>query len=463
MEIFHLFSDNKKISPNLIPMLLKNIQGDDADKIYKYLEQQEDGLLVLHLMKIMKSIYTKTEFKKNIKCQEKCIAFIREGNALTRKNKVNDALKSYNQAIAFAPQNSSALRTAYEKRSEFYFENGLIKESINDIDICLKNNPTVTLIDKLNKLKLERSKKSSPKEISAKWESDFVREYFKIDKVNKSLPCASELICFTTDDNRTKAVAGKPIKAGTVLAIETAFVHDKEESLTTCCHYCFKQSFNIIPCDDCTSVFFCNEVCKQKCLAAFHKAECSVIDLMESSPSYTYKMAYVAAVKCRMLCNSWEEFIEISENLGEECVDPFSIKDLFSPSKTCLATWQQDKYLHLGRMFNYAMLTAIILGQAKNNSLVIPSNLPLTKTLKSIIKHMMFYQINVRLTRIDVITRTRNTQTIKDNWAIGWFPFIGKLDRECDANCIVVGLDSKAVLIAIKPIAVNEKITVSLM
>ncbi|PNF41902.1 hypothetical protein B7P43_G15535 [Cryptotermes secundus] len=80
------------------------------------------------------------------------------------------------------------------------------------------------------------------------------------------------------------AVAGKEVKVGDTLVVESAFVAVLlAEHAGTHCFHCFRRLEAAYPCNQCTRVAFCSVACQSEALATHHAVECPILETLWSS------------------------------------------------------------------------------------------------------------------------------------------------------------------------------------
>ncbi|GFO29337.1 SET and MYND domain-containing protein 4-like [Plakobranchus ocellatus] len=103
--------------------------------------------------------------------------------------------------------------------------------------------------------------------------------------LNKALLQASQCVtmAYTTEKGR-HLCATEAIPRGSTLIVEKPFAAVLLPShYDTHCHHCFSTlPLNCIGCKRCTSVKFCNEVCRDTAWSKYHATECPYLDLLHS-------------------------------------------------------------------------------------------------------------------------------------------------------------------------------------
>ncbi|XP_044005648.1 SET and MYND domain-containing protein 4-like [Aphidius gifuensis] len=233
----------------------------------------------------------------------------------TAKNKdyLRKSIEAYTKSIAFAPAGSEELSLAYANRSAVLFRARLYEDCLLDIERSLKLDYPDRLKTKLflrQSLCLKALKPSShiESEISManamQWQPDLkkynptydlTKEYTKMIKelkepreIIKYIPeikndnaiivGASDAIELKkTNDNNQHIVATRNIKSGEFIYISEPFAATPSDDLRfTNCWHCCRQTWAGIPCDNCSAIIYCSDICKKKAWNSYHNIECLV-------------------------------------------------------------------------------------------------------------------------------------------------------------------------------------------
>lgn len=81
-----------------------------------------------------------------------------------------------------------------------------------------------------------------------------------------------------SSSNKIQHVAAKGIQCGTTIIEEIPFASSIDVYMAFC-QFCVKETFNIIPCENCNFAIFCSQVCKDKA-KSYHKYECTILEFV---------------------------------------------------------------------------------------------------------------------------------------------------------------------------------------
>ncbi|XP_071744396.1 SET and MYND domain-containing protein 4-like [Lepeophtheirus salmonis] len=117
--------------------------------------------------------------------------------------------------------------------------------------------------------------------------------------------------------------ANRDINPGEIIAVDEPYVKqlDKEHIKTHCWH-CLGRAPLPIPCDNCSGVMFCSDVCLRLSSTSYHKYECGITDIIQNGGVGTWILAY-RAISSRPF-SFWQNLdMKNSEEGGEDSEDPF--------------------------------------------------------------------------------------------------------------------------------------------
>lgn len=126
----------------------------------------------------------------------------------------------------------------------------------------------------LHKKLVEMEKKAMKHHKKATHEEYFTKIPEIVDK-SKYFDCAANCVELKQTENLGRhLVATKNIEPGDVIAVEKPYTSILlTEFFNTHCFNCFKISYNLIPCLNCTVVMFCSTECRESSMS-LHKYEC---------------------------------------------------------------------------------------------------------------------------------------------------------------------------------------------
>ncbi|XP_026318426.1 SET and MYND domain-containing protein 4-like [Hyposmocoma kahamanoa] len=437
-------------------------------QLYELLRQDDYSKIVIAALDALTKTKVFVELVKVTKNDQRSTEFRIKGNEAYLNSNYRDAFRWYNNAILCATENSRALKLGYSNRSALLYTIKAYKACINDIDTCFNIGPSDHLLaERLTQRKNNCQRRQWIADFQVLMERDtFGGTFFNFNvERNPQIPCASLDVDIVKETDKLKAVAVRNIGVGILVALEKAYACQlDEENQYMACEYCHKFYFNLIPCDKCCEVMFCSEICKQRCNREFHNDECQIMHFMNGIGSGC-RLAVRATIKMRNMCSSWSEFIEASKNIGAKRMKESSVNEIYDVNnKLSMLCFDNELHFRYGRLCNASFMTAM----AIHFLLRLPSFFP-EKQVERVEAIQAFAQVMVNLgvhyTKINIQNTTKyfNTEKVTREMVcnIGWFSFTGKLKHSCDANLLVLGLNNKIALIAIRPIKKGDELTIS--
>lgn len=450
------------------PTFIENIltSYNKSEIAYKYLEKMDITNLVMCIFDVLQSAKIQT-IKKKFKSNAESENFRIDGNEALLMKQYKNALIYYNSALTNAKINSREMKLAYSARSKLFFELKLYSACLSDVNKSLSlNYPEEELELLKRKTDCLRYTTLSTKETLPS--SDFGEKFFCSNfERHSQIPCASKDLCVDIDNSNLTIKSAKDIEIGTVLAIETAFATNINDSFRQC-HYCKRLELNLIPCISCCSTMFCNNECKVNAINEYHLFECEIIEFMESFNVHMGQLAVQAILKIKQRCQSWDEFINISNHLGKDLITKNTINDIFNEqNKISLSSCSNDKLNKAGAIFNFAGAAAGLLLHLLKLPNYFPSDPNLKNSaIKAIVKqflHLTMFGLPFKLAipAVTIPEKGHKKIYIEKTYLLGCFSFIGKLKNDCNPNVLLVALKNKAAIIAIQPIKQGENLTIS--
>ncbi|XP_053659773.1 SET and MYND domain-containing protein 4 [Anopheles marshallii] len=197
-----------------------------------------------------------------------------------------EALKCYNESIAFSEKGTEDRAIAYANRSMICYEMHRYEECLENIRLARGSNYPERLASKLVKRE-EDAKKAllaavnnqpavkGSKEV--KPHGDEVKlSYNALETVPQVAAC---LELAESDKFGRYVVTNRNLNAGDVVIIERPFcrlLRDVYRCIR--CDFCLKESlFTLIPCESCTVTMYCTIECMDKAYKQYHRIECPII------------------------------------------------------------------------------------------------------------------------------------------------------------------------------------------
>ncbi|XP_026749311.1 SET and MYND domain-containing protein 4-like [Galleria mellonella] len=455
------------------------------DKMYNAIDNGGTSEAVMAALDITRQLNLKPQIIEQKKDLQKCLFFKKLASSFRNER----ALKYYNAALlhipATIPENeiTRIMSIIYYQRAILSMQLGATSKSLKDFELISTDQCPPDILRSLQ----NKCHQIVPKELSCKASltSTFDRKYFKFSaKRNKCVPCASLNISIVRENGLPKVVAAKDIPVGELVAIETAFVAQQNKyNRNISCYNCFTFTPNLIPCEGCCYVMFCNESCRKQSMEGCHKIECQLMDILECVATTTKcKLSVKTALKIKQMSKSWKDVVVASHNIGTDRMMNSSDEEIFDSYKPqSILSYNDDKHYVHGKIFNQSFVFAIIIDRLCNIPDYFPTDdgekFEAMKALGRIMLHLYVtfpsefeirnvaceYTAEHQLVNGTLKPTVHHRVTDKLNPNFGIFSFASKLKHSCDANLYKVGLNKKIGLIAAKPIKKGTELTVSFL
>lgn len=391
------------------------------------------------------------------KCNVKSRVFRLSGNTFFRENTTSgylNALHEYNKAICYADPKTAELCIAYGNRSAAFFQLGLYKACLRDIDLA-KNERDFPdwLVTRLT-LRAERCQAQPQIEtvITLTPRLSF--------KPHKRVPFIANCLELRKNEKYGRhVITNQDIKVGDIIAIEDAFCTTIQlRNNYTLCYNCGLQNcMSLIPCDNCPFVMFCSEDCQDEALKRFHIFECPLMNFIHSNFRNDSTLNVVRAFICGI--TSFNTFSDL-----ESCIYKESGSDInvFHTNYSSV-----EQYGHaFGPVLSMQEATPMLCSQKKAEFIEYVAKIILTKStfryevlddelrdMESLIRRL-FYK---NMINTSVITRKRN-DGFKDSDTKSLYSFHSLLNHSCAPNVVLTGYGNKLIISALRPIKKGEQI-----
>ncbi|XP_050067145.1 SET and MYND domain-containing protein 4 [Anopheles maculipalpis] len=191
-----------------------------------------------------------------------------------------EALKCYNESIAFSQKGTEDRAIAYANRSMICYELHRYEECLENIRLARDSNYPERFSHKL----VKREEAVRKVLLATKDDRKDTKANGPIPKLSyntrETLPQVAECLELCESDKFGRyVVTNRKLKAGDVVIIEQPFCRlllDVYRCIR--CDFCLKESiFTLIPCESCTVAMYCSNGCKTKALQQYHRYECPII------------------------------------------------------------------------------------------------------------------------------------------------------------------------------------------
>lgn len=440
--------------------LLEKLKGTntvvECSKHFKDLDESsariEYSLELLTEQKILHN-YKKFVPKSNAKSLE----YRRMGNdhfSLKNQDYVK-ALELYNRSICFAEPKSEHLAIGYANRSAIYFEWGMYKDSLVNIELSRK---VPGYPAKLND-KLDRREKAALEKIN-NGEYHDEEEDIEIPKLSypphKKIPFIAE--CMELIENEQFGryiVTNRDLKVGDLVAIDEPFAMSLQPRLAyRRCATCFRERcYSLIPCETCTRTMFCSRECQMKGMSLFHRFECTAIDGLFNLFNKIHLSALRVVLKVFTDPIEFEKIKQFMTDLDESTVNPFtvdhadrSICERYKPIHT-LATNQTKR--NVADLFQRSTIGAMIFKFLADN--------PFLKEIfeaadenRNIFQSLLFRHLQTSATNFHSIGTIEVPTDIDLTFASGAFGFSSMINHSCSPNITRFNLNGKYILLFVQ-------------
>lgn len=399
----------------------------------------------------------------------KSIAFRTTGNLHFAKNNPEDfliALKFYNKAICFAPNNSENLCIAYANRSAVYFQMEMFEECLVNINMVYKiNNYPNNLWDKL------KQRENKCKAIIS--EDNPYDDEWKEPKLNfpphDNVPYIAN--CLEMRRNQqygNHIVTNRDLKVGEIVGILKPFctATARRYQYERCENCCAERSQNLIPCSSCTAVMFCDEKCLREATDGFHKYECVAIDLINKViPHQQDKLTLRVITSGLSAFQNIDEFLDKTEKMLKKNVTIFDINHNNLNSCDGYAILSSLKKAATIETLNLDVLNlSVICDKIFTASNITSKKNPkeVKKMIHNIVKqHLLMVEKNGHMfddLSYHIVNKRSPSYNEKDmdNNMSGLYPFMSMLPHSCVPNILCSSSRNGKIVSAVRPIKAGE-------
>ncbi|CAB4064363.1 unnamed protein product [Lepeophtheirus salmonis] len=300
-----------------VQTVFSQISFEKNPKIWANPDPSLDSDRILFLSDLSETCFRKYLRKEHLKKNAKLSGAFREkGNCLYKNGDFNASLSVYNQALCLAPKSEDVYPITLANRSAVWYALQKYENSIADITRSLASSYPKELRFKL----LERKAKC---QMALKWKKcseETIEEFVDCVKDPSSfkLGFADSVSIGHSPTQGRFTYANRDINPGEIIAVDEPYVKqlDKEHIKTHCWH-CLGRAPLPIPCDNCSGVMFCSDVCLRLSSTSYHKYECGITDIIQNGGVGTWILAY-RAISSRPF-SFWQNLdMKNSEEGGEE-------------------------------------------------------------------------------------------------------------------------------------------------
>ncbi|KAF5296486.1 hypothetical protein FQR65_LT01475 [Abscondita terminalis] len=360
-----------------------------------------------------------------------------EGNSFFKLKKDQLALMKYTDSLAKAPLDSEEYALALANRSAVLYQLKLYKQCMKDITQALSRNYPKHLLEKLA-TRREKVLQLQNEQRVVKYHRDIP----VLSSSNEFIECASDFVEIrTTDEHGRHVVAKRNIKVGEVVAIEDPFaVILMKDKYLSHCYNCLRPCFNLIPCDNCVLIMFCNEGCKRLAWDTFHKYECLILPTLLD---LDLNKLTLAALKISILVDLKQDHINGSTTYKSR--NYREIHDLITNT-------------HLrptSDLFERAVTAAIIFELVHKHTELLIEGVKRREVFKELLLlHSQTGPSNFH----EVSEVVKNDYFEQDEIGVGAYSFLSLLNHSCCPNVVRHCYGRTIVLRALRPIVKGEQL-----
>lgn len=246
----------------------KESAGDDTMYTDPFAHIQNDYIDDVEYWKMqlnhLKSPETSERSQKSNKLSDQ---LLEHGHAEFRKHNWIDALNLYSRALCYAERGTLYEGLAYGNRAICFFQLGMFQKAIVDFDFAAKMKcPEQFMAD------VHESRSECQKLLKKNHKSKSQVPKLKL-AVDKKFPCMANVLEIQRNKEFGRCmVAKRDIDVGQTVIVTENFASAVTSDGQAYCFTCQKTETNLIPCNECADVMFCNDDCYN--WSNLHKMEC---------------------------------------------------------------------------------------------------------------------------------------------------------------------------------------------
>ncbi|XP_025421568.1 uncharacterized protein LOC112691508 isoform X2 [Sipha flava] len=287
------------------------------------------------------------------------------------------------------------------------------------------------------------------------------------------IPALSKLVELKCSPTMGRGVfATEDINPGDVVAVDEPYISGASPHNSLLCHYdkCMKLTCSIIPCPNCSLVYFCGEECMQKANEDGHTLECPIMFSINSLPGDTKlnQLAIRWFVREYFKLNFVNYYVlvkKLLENNKEPMVRGFSDSHVYSSENfaTAFSMHCNEKEISMDLLLFYFCLGAVMSEYLMISGIDIP-NRYLNTIGASLVRMLLILDVHCRkLTVISPCIPAQMTKRSSVPTAYSLYPTIYLFNHSCDPNIRGSGnlSDRIRVMKVIQPIPKGSQLLMS--
>lgn len=398
------------------------------------------------------------DMKPNLKGDGARALYLQDrANVFLNREEIGRALHAFNRTLSVVEYQTKTSAACYLVRASIFERMGMWQEALEDLEIGLLTND---LDDDLLRQLLEQ--KSEAEANIAKLEAEPRKETFnykpELKDRNKSVPTVSSALV----QSGKRVVAGRKLKPGEIIAIDTAFCHRLLVQRTfTRCQMCLEPNkLRLIPCAFCTQAMYCSSQCLLDARKQFHAIECPIIEFLHKAldnEELLIVRLLLRAISCFETIAELEAFVNsVGKTQHSDVLNP--LDDTYTDDQKVLhQILRLTNNAHLrtsADIFKRSILVALV-------TTTLVRCTPMRQMVQTDDALHFLMELMMRLAFIHDMNVWQMTNVAHQPYALAIYPFSGMLKHSCAPNVERFAYKQKMVLLPIQKLDRGEEITIS--
>uniref|UniRef100_A0A6E8W4A8 MYND-type domain-containing protein n=1 Tax=Anopheles coluzzii TaxID=1518534 RepID=A0A6E8W4A8_ANOCL len=356
-----------------------------------------------------------------------------------------EAMKLYNECIAFSAKGSEERSLAYGNRSFICLKMERFEDCLQNIRLARESNYPKHLSGKLDEREKEAKQAlSKARNQNASKVSTEVVETLQLSyPAHENAPQLANCLALGRNDQYGRHVVTKrKLKVGDVVMIEKPFVTVAKETFQYIrCDFCqAERLFTLIPCEGCTVAMYCSEECISKAYGKYHRYECGVLRDLWTVLGISGVIALrMIAIAITTFDNDLEKLKDHLDALDESKVDGFTmdwkkatLQDVFNTVHVLCTNQERRNIKELAGLTFFTVVMHNHLLEWTELGPACEANPTASKLLLDLIlRYLQITECNYKLlTCIKITNRNPEDET----FATSCYPLISMLNHSCAPN-----------------------------
>ncbi|EAA05164.2 AGAP011267-PA, partial [Anopheles gambiae str. PEST] len=403
--------------------------------------------------------------RNDVKDKAKADQLRSEGNKMFHPNvkRYIEAIKLYNESIAFSEKGSTERALAYANRSTICLTMQRFEDCLENIRLARESNyPGEKLNQREKEAKTALTKARNKNASSSKISPDVVEEPELSYPSKENAPQVANCLELRKNEEYGRhVVTTRKLKVGDVVMIERPFVTVLRDSLRYVrCDFCHEERpFTLIPCEGCTAAMYCSEECLSKAYNKYHRYECGLLrDMVEVFDELPLIAIRMIAIAITTFDNNPEALKDHLDVLDESNVNGFTMdwnkatqQDIFNTVHVLTTNQERrDSNFLAFHIFNATILHTLVLERTELGP-VCEANPATNKFLLDLIlRYMQIVEFNRKLLSSNAY---KVKKYVAESLATSCYPLISMLNHSCAPNVQRITLrDGRCAVFVIRPV-----------